>query len=156
MTTKLTPAQAVVASQAEAEAGIATNGFMTPLATSQAIASQGTLITDRFVSAELDIAYGSAAPATIAHGFGAVPFEAFVHFICKTAEFGYSVGDVILFHTSYDSSTTGRSWLPSVVADATNLYISNPRTGIVAPNKTTGGLEVLVAANWKYLLKARK
>lgn len=109
-------ALAGLADQAEAEAGIDNTKLMTPLRTAQAVAAN-IVLSKFFESAEQTIL--EAGSLTLAHGLGAVPKLIVPLLICKTAEGGFSVNDVVFINPNIHSSNQGAS----IVPDATNINI---------------------------------
>lgn len=89
--------------------------------------------------------YATNVTVTQAHGLAAIPDVLNIYLTCKTAELGYSAGQVIKWNGIVD---TGTSTGFIVCADATNLYL---RTGISAPriirwdNSTEA---TITAGNW--------
>lgn len=89
------------------------------------------------------------------HGLGFVPDNAKVELVCLTAEFGYSVGDVV------DNATvnpTGSVLIIPIVTRTTTVV--EARTGAVTgnfyiTNKATGGHQTPTAANWAWRFKVR-
>jgi len=112
----------------------------------------GLQFSRQFQSAEQTITSGGAL--TIAHGLGATPDFWTILLICKTAEIGYSVGDVTEVSGTQDSSV---SYGLAVVPDAVNLvcrYGANANAFFLL-NKTTGVAEAVTNANWRVILRAR-
>jgi len=104
-----------------------------------------------FTSADQTII--AAGALTLAHGLGFVPKDIWLALVCQSAEFGYSVNDVVVLAVS-----AGNAYGCSIVPDATNLNI---RFGsYVKPfaliHKSTGasGNEITVAS-WKVRFYAR-
>ena len=91
----------------------------------------------------------AAGSLTLAHGLGAVPKEIWCEIKCTTAEFNYSIGDIVAMPPFYyDSVNTHNA---SIVPDATNLNIrfTSPANTYLAPNKTTGALANLTNTSWR-------
>ncbi len=93
-----------------------------------------------------------AGTLTIAHGLGAIPKTCQALIVCKTIQFNYSVGDVVVIDPSVHSTTQGLS----IVVDATNITIryGNSGTPLHITDKTTGNGGDITPANWKLILKA--
>ena len=107
---------------------------------------------EEFISAEQTITI--AGGLTIAHGLGKVPKITIISLICKTAEVGYSIGDVVIWGHTASADVTARGCM--MRPDATNLNI---RFGSTNPpfthlNNTTGAAVNLTVANWKMIFKA--
>jgi hypothetical protein len=111
-------------------------------------------ITKEYVSAEQAIT--SAGALVLAHGLGARPKLIVVELVCKTAEFGYSVNDVVNITGANGATTTTRAWGCAFTVSSTNVearYSSNPKVFQVA-NATTGDLVELTNANWRMIVRA--
>lgn len=111
----------------------------------------GLPFSRQFPSAEQTITSGGSL--TIAHGLGATPVFWTILLICKTAESGYSVGDVTEVSGTQDSSV---SYGLAVVPDAVNLvcrYGANANVFFLL-NKTTGAAAAVTNANWRVILRA--
>lgn len=94
----------------------------------------------------------AAGTLTLAHGIGAMPALVQVRLKCTTAEFGYSIGDEVIFNSGDQNANRGCS----IVPDATNLTI---RYGSAANtfnvnNKTTGASAAITNASWVAIFKA--
>lgn len=113
-----------------------------------------TIFTKPFKSAEIAITNGGTAD--IAHGLGATPLLVTAYLVCKTAEFGYAVGEE--YSPAYFSA-------PSLVQ--TNLgvsiwwggtNVSYCFAGEVNPfqilDTTTKTRTALTNANWKLVIRA--
>ena len=85
---------------------------------------------------------------TTAHGLGAVPSFLSQQFECKTAEHGYSIGDIVELNVvgPGEGSYSGHG---AVVKDATNLSLITTNATYGIPNKTTRVIQALTPANWK-------
>lgn len=66
---------------------------------------------------------------------------------CKTIDDGYAVGEEVLCGTSGYLSTT------KIQADATNVNIAIPATGMNQPTKTGGAIGAVTAASWAYFVR---
>jgi hypothetical protein len=134
-----------LASQAEAEAGTDNTKLMTPLRTRQA-----SPISKRFESANQVIT--AAGLLTIPHGLGAVPDVVTVVLECVTAEYGYSVGDLVLLSPS--ERATGFNL--SIRVTPTNLVVrfASSATALIVIHATTGAGVALTNANWRIRFKA--
>ena len=91
----------------------------------------------------------------LAHGLGAVPKLVQVVAICKNAELGYSVGDVVLA-TLPDSINSNAGYGLQVIVSATNVEIRVGNTGFISMmNKATGAFGATpAAANWRLVVRA--
>lgn len=110
-----------------------------------------------FTSAEQTIS--SAGSITLAHGLGSTPKFVEWRLVCKTAELGYSVGDVV---TGKNSSAGTQNVGMSLKVDGTNIKINFAAYtgGVSSPfqviNKTAGSfaLNYITPGNWKVVLYA--
>lgn len=75
---------------------------------------------------------------TIAHGLGAVPTKLQAHLICTTAEFGYSIDDIVL-HGFYFNGPSSNNRGVTLVADATNCYLVYGADGVAIMRRSPGG-----------------
>ena len=88
------------------------------------------------------------AITTTAHGLGAVPSFLSQQFECKTAQHGYSVGDIVELNVvgPGEGSYSGHG---AVVKDATNLSLITTNATYGIPHKTTRVIYGITPANWK-------
>jgi hypothetical protein len=77
--------------------------------------------TKEYTSGEQTITAGS--PVTLAHGLGVAPKLITAEIVCKTAELGYSVGDVVGVNIGQNSSSVLDAYGMSVRRDATNVSV---------------------------------
>jgi hypothetical protein len=108
-----------------------------------------------------EIALTKGATGTIAHGFPMTPYAVDLFLRCKTAEAGYSAGDVLKQNASLYTSS-GDYYLPNVVeADSANIiYTFQAVSNIGVINKGTGLATELAysgsaPANWEAFFTAR-
>ncbi len=102
----------------------------------------------------------AAGTLTLTHGFVGVLDPALVkvavYLICKTAEAGYSVGDIVGYPDAFYADTWAQQIGPSWTVTATAIRVqfgSGPNVAII-PNKTTGVGAAVTAANWKAIFVA--
>lgn len=111
-------------------------------------------LTKSYVSAEQTITSGGLL--TLAHSLGAAPKLCFLRLVCKTADLGYSVNDVIDVATTGGIDVNGSTRGLIVRSDATNVYVrfgtnAAPLTVLTA----TGGASASIAiANWRLVVSA--
>jgi hypothetical protein len=93
---------------------------------------------------------------TFAHGFGATPSLIVMRLRCVTAQFNFSVNDVVYFYSGAYDNGTGQSL--QFAADSTNIYLGTYLTYV--RNKTTGvddpAWVEITYANWQATLVAWK
>ena len=116
----------------------------------------GITAVTKFTSAETTIA--ASTKTTFAHGLGAIPFQFDLYLICKTADSGYAIGDIIKVTQSYHS-TAGTSDIGAIMsADATNIYLTtggNAAGGMFKGfNQDTGAGVTFNNSNFKMIVKA--
>lgn len=116
----------------------------------------GITAVTTFTSAETTIA--ASTKTTLAHGLGAIPFQFDLYLICKTADAGYAVGDIIKVTQSYHS-TSGTSSIGAIMsADATNIYLTtgpNSAGGMFKGfNQDTGADVTFNNSNFNMIVKA--
>lgn len=110
----------------------------------------GRPFTKEFISAEQT--YSLAGGLSVPHGLGVSPKLLTTNFICKTAEAGYSAGDIITLPSTQDVSAT---YGVMAIPDATNIVVRFGSSGVYALNKTSGTPTVtLTTANWRLILRA--
>ena len=103
--------------------------------------------SEMFESSELAI--GTNAEASAAHGLGAVPVLKQGIIRCKTAELGYSIGDEVVAFT--DNNAGGAT--AYIGADATNIFYTVDEA-INVVNRSTFALTGITMASWKIVLRA--
>lgn len=110
------------------------------------------IISASYVSSNQTIT--PAGLLSLAHSLGAAPKLIMFDLICTTAEYGFSIGDVVVAHVNNSSSGTTR--FNSVYYDATNINIrySNDSNVFCVANKTTGNAVQITAANWRLRVRA--
>ena len=110
------------------------------------------VFTGGYDSGEQTITAGGAL--TLAHGLGQAPTLVTGFLVCKTAEIGYSVGDVLLVSMQMENLAGDRG--ASITVDATNInvrYGSNSAVFSVL-RKDTGARTSITPANWKFIVRA--
>ena len=89
------------------------------------------------------------------HGLGFVPVEVILETICLTAEFGYSIGDIVTF----TSMSNGANWFQIPIwRNTTQVGATTASTMNWIIYAKTGGaatLNAMTAANWSYRFKIR-
>ena len=101
-------------------------------------------------------AISAAGLLTLSHGLGVVPKQCTGELVCKTAEFGYSIGQVINCNLTLTSTSALDNKGISMAKDATNLtgrFGSNV-SAFGAHNFTTGAGVDLTNANWRLIVRA--
>ena len=131
-----------------------TSNSATALATQQSIKAyvdaQVSSGVSKFTSTEQTLSASSSI--TVSHGLGAVPDLASGHLVCKTAEHGYSVGDLIEVLSIDTQSGTERGVL---LRKSSTQVIASIGNGIEVPNNNNlGSTSSLTLANWKLVIKA--
>lgn len=113
-----------------------------------------TVFTKEYTSAEQAITAGGLL--TLAHGLGVVPKLVVGQLICKTAENGYAIGDVIEMPLTNLNSTAANGYGCNARKDTTNVYIRYGSNASLWPavNGTTGVYATLSAANWRLVVRA--
>jgi hypothetical protein len=100
----------------------------------------------------------SAGLLTLAHGLGAAPKIIQCFAKCTTAEYNYSIGDLVAV-SGAGSQYTGAGGVSTgfaVIPDATNISIrfGAETEPVTAPNKTTGVLQSLTTTSWVLIVRA--
>lgn len=111
----------------------------------------GLVLTKSYVSAEQALVAGGLT--TLAHGLGASPKIVIIKLVCKTAENGYSVGDVVLYPVQFTQSSN-QGILIRITS--TNIYvlIGNYGPNPVLMLTSSGALATTTPANWKMIVEA--
>lgn len=106
-----------------------------------------------YESSETTITLGT--PMTFTHGLGSIPRMVGWKMVCKTAEIGYSIGDVMycVGGPSFDGASSGHRGSPMVCSDSTTLTILTYNI-LDIRNKTTGAIANVTPANWKIIAQA--
>lgn len=113
----------------------------------------GFTFAPSFTSSEQTVSTSSVQ--TVAHGLGAIPSFVQVYLICRTAELGYSVGDMVQYCGLY--AVSGPSyWGATVSMDATNVNISTALNGLTIHPKSGGANSVITTGNWRWIVRAWK
>lgn len=112
------------------------------------------IFTKSYVSAEQTIT--AAGTLTLAHGLGEAPKLVAPVLICKTAEFGYSIGDIIPMPPGQSTAALNNFGASIEISGSTNIVIryGAAATSFLGVNKTTGNTEVLTNANWRLIMRA--
>ena len=109
------------------------------------------VFTKSFKSGEQTIT--SAGLLTIPHSLGAIPIIIRFELHCKTAEHGYSIGDILDYNSSNQhDSNEGLA----VIKDATNINIrfGSSAKALKLLNFTTGSGVAITNANWRLVVAA--
>lgn len=135
------------ATQAQAEAGTATDVYMDPLRTKQAIDALGHKPV-KFSG----LTYTNGGLITQAHGLASRPTRMSVWAVCTTADAGFDVGDIVNVVDQWSAS--GNHYGATLYADATNVYCQIGNVGLRV--HTTGGTigAIFTPANWTLTLIA--
>jgi len=107
--------------------------------------------SESFTSTEQTITAGGGL--TLAHSLSAAPSLIQARLVCKTAQWGYSIGDEVITHTHCDAQDAS-AWGVSVVPDATNINVRYGTSSFPVLNKSTGTRVTITAAYWKFVVKA--
>lgn len=107
-----------------------------------------------YTSTEQTITSGGAL--TLAHGLGAQPTLVLAELICKTAEFGYVIGDIVPIYLNSQDGSNALARGVAVIMDATNLKLRFGATTISFSliNFSSGAVVTPTLANWKLVMRA--
>ena len=108
----------------------------------------GTLLPQLQTAESGELASTANTTISFAHGLTGVPKLYMGIARCKTAEFGYAIGDEVIICSHI--SNTGAS----IVADATNISAVISTGGIVVVRKDTRGTIGITEVNWRVVLRA--
>lgn len=147
--------QATLSSVATAAPTYATQTFANTAATNAANAVAATVqFTKAYESTEQTITAGGLL--TLAHGMGVAPKVIELSFICKTADAGYAVGEIVRAVTvgGVDQNASARGM--GVRADATDIKIrfGTVSTPICLLNASGSSSATITIANWRLLVRA--
>ena len=142
--------------QAEAEAGTATDKLMTPERTNDAIQALTTppVLTEEFESSEQTITFGSNL--SVSHGLTGIPKFVQVILKCKIAEGGYTIDDEVQGHTyAADSvSPSARDWGMHSAADTSNIGVVVGDNGILLIDPGSGDRFTITENSWRIIVRA--
>jgi hypothetical protein len=117
---------------------------------------KGTLpITKYYESAEQIIT--SAGSLTLAHGLGVAPKFIAPVLICKTAENGYSVGDIVPASYQVSTSSADVFGMSAEISSDTSISVrfgSNAAASFLITQKDTGAGNAAANANWRLIMRA--
>ena len=128
--------------------------LLTPAAnpTGNDVPTAGQLpFTKAFESAEQVVTSGGLL--TVAHDLGVAPKLWNAIIVCKTADQGYAVGDVLEMPTTSAGTSYGAAIVPGV-SDFTVRYGNNASSPLFGLNKGTGAVTNLTPANWRLIVRA--
>lgn len=91
---------------------------------------------------------------TFAHGLAGSPSLAQAFVICKVAELGYSVGDVLKIDLAVGSGSSTTIYNYQLSFDDTNIHATCAMNGLVALNKSTAAYSPVTTANWRLIVRA--
>lgn len=132
------------ANATESRLGVDTDKFITP----------ARLTNRQFSSSEIAFSGGSVISA--AHGLGVVPSSVEAYAICKVAELGYNVGDVIKVDGIHDQ-VNDISYGGTMYANAATVFMQVGDGGLAVNRRVApaGRQFPVTAANWRIILRAR-
>jgi hypothetical protein len=119
------------------------------------VGAGSAVLTKFFESAEQTITVGGTL--TVAHGLGEKPRFVSGHLICKTAEYGYAIGETIevSLNTPIFNTVNTNTNNCSLRDDATNLLVKFGAGSTFRIVDVTNGVgRDITVANWKFILKA--
>nr|WP_319485452.1 phage tail protein [uncultured Cohaesibacter sp.] len=116
-------------------------------------ASDFSLMSE-YTSAQQTITSGGLL--TLAHGLGAIPKLVSGYLVCKVAEEGYSVGDIVPMNPNTFSGGGTFSNGYVVVVDSSKLYVRFcAGASVFHPlNYSSGSARTITNANWRLVLQA--
>ena len=132
-----------------AAGGVSDHGALTGLADNDH--PQYMTVIPNFTSTEQTVAFGTTLD--VAHGLGVVPVLVQVVLRCKTAEFGYAIGDEVSSNNT-DGALTGLNLGLTIVANATNVSVIQGASDVHLLRKDTQVRFAPTVANWKWVVRA--
>ncbi len=108
------------------------------------------LYSKTFSSSDQTVAFGSKV--TVAHGLGAVPVFVQTFLKCATAEYNYSVGDII----PYGNMDVVGVGMTTVSADSANVVVVNTGSNSIRINdkNTPYSISPITPGNWRWVIRA--
>lgn len=103
-----------------------------------------------------EITLVQAGSVSFTHGLGTIPLLVQAHIICKAADAGYSIGNIVLLNGSYhDTSSTNGERGIILFPNSTIIggRFGNDALFMRIFNKTTGTRATIVLASWKLVLR---
>ena len=153
-------AKVAIASQSDAQNGVEPTKTMTALRVKESIDENAPFVNN-FTSSELTLS--NAGSYTLTHSLGAIPSLVKTYFVCKVAEYGYSVGDVVDLSNITSMWTTGTIYYigPTIVMNTTQIKVKfGANYPFLLNNFSTGGAggvgNVPTNSSWRLLIKAWK
>lgn len=113
----------------------------------------GGVFISEYVSAEQTITTGGTL--TLTHGLGARPRLISYELVCKTAEFGYAIGDIVPIGIM--SAPSGSlSYNAAAIISATEIVLrfANSSEAFLILNATTGASATLTNSRWRLVVRA--
>lgn len=111
----------------------------------------GTTVPFTLAYQSADTAITTSASNPFVHGLGATPKMVQILMVCATAEFNYSIADVVVFAAGI---RPGANIGTGVVITATNVNVLVQSTPFPYVNKTTFADCFLTPANWRFRVVA--
>jgi hypothetical protein len=110
-------------------------------------------LSKSYVSAEQTIT--SSGQLVLAHGFGVAPKLLALELVCKVAQHGYSIGDVVSISGSEGTAPSSDTGIGRVL-DATNvtLRFGGDSSTLVGTNKSNGNAVTFTNASWRLVVRA--
>lgn len=95
----------------------------------------------------------AAGSLTLTHGLGIKPKYVFCEAICKTAEYGYAVGDVVPMSVAVELNSATEYGF-SLRLTTTTILLRYAGAGLAAINLSSGVGVALTNANWRLIVRA--
>lgn len=111
------------------------------------------IITKEYVSTEQSVS--ASGLLTLSHGLGARPKYITAELVCKVADLGWSVGDIVVVPAVPFSSDGANGYGFQCGLDSTNLTIRYGTAGtFYLQNKTTGAVSTALSSSWRLVVRA--
>lgn len=112
--------------------------------------SQRTTATFESTERVLPTVAGSGGALTVAHGLSAAPIMWGMRLVCKTADGGFSPGDIIDYRdVIFDTGATDYNFPYLLSVSATNIVVTSPAIAArKVTNKTTGAYQTFTPGSW--------
>lgn len=96
----------------------------------------------------------SSALVTLPHLLGTPPKMLQGFLVCKVAELGYTVGDVVSVPLAILSSSAADNFGVQLKVDATNILLRFGVNSFILGNWTNGGTQQTLGTSWRLIVRA--
>lgn len=134
---------------ARGNVGATTQDILTVDAAGKVTATQGFLSPITWYESAETAIPSIDVDTTVSHGLGSIPKQYQIVLRCKTAEYGYAIGDEVHFDLmDGDGARIQGAW-----ANATSLGVRLGTSPPVVKHRASSGVIAITAANWKLVFR---